>query len=492
MLNSPEPLSFYLHARHAVISMFSDTFLKPFYRLCKSNRSVNQKGIVLVPVLLATLGIGVGAGTIMAINANTAKQTTEASQVKSIDRFVKMLEVVVADPVTCYGTVNGLPRTSPTDAATATDIQGLRFFPVPYSAGDVANRTNFVRNAAAAAEQNVSIGTHVRDESGNILTADNGKVFVTSDIQVNRLYITNLRPGTAPNTFNASLVADLSVISAPGKIFAPRVVTDLTIQVDSGTTMLGCEAVIEAKQVCESMGCRFNPNSVGKKCHCPFPDMDCNAGISPTDPRRYIIGYDTSSRTPICRDLEINCLNTKGPGFFMAGIDVNGDPICLAAEDPGTLNTTTTTTITVTTTTVAATTSTVTSTTNTTTTTTAPTSTSTSTTTSTTNSTTTTTTVPTCPAGHCCPGYPMWIGQAPGMSLLSCLEYASPPGPYIQPNSLEAIELKWTGGQTKIITATHCSGAINGITCYGSMKVTCNADGTMTYKDRICNEGAEP
>ena len=94
---------------------------------------------------------------------------------------------------------------------------------------------------------------------------------------------------------------------------------------------------------------------------------------------------------------------------------------------------------------------------------------------------------PVCPAGKCCPGHPMIVGTA-AAGTITCLEYSSPPGPFIVPGSPEAIANPMSAGQIIRINVGGCTGGA----CYGGMDVLCNADGTLSYMNRTCDAGAPP
>ncbi len=302
----------------------------------------NSRGSALGLIVTAMGLLGVATVATINISDHLNKGATADTQTRAVDNFAQLVENLVTSPVACYGTVSGQPRTNPTATAVVTDLGGLRFYP---SGGGPATRMAFEPvPPTPPGTQDVVIGGFILNSANNRDIAKNMS-FPNLDIRVDNLYLQNIQADPIlPNTFQANLMLSVGIISNPNKGFAPRSISRVTLKFNGTNQLIGCVGTIPAQSMCEQMGCRYNPASANQKCFCGFPDMDCNSGIPADGERRYISGWDPATNAPICKSIEISCAS-KGPGYFFAGMDSYGSPICLAVESNTTPPPTTTTTI---------------------------------------------------------------------------------------------------------------------------------------------------
>ncbi len=274
----------------------------------------SESGSTLLLVMGMILGVGLLAGVGATIATNLFKTAQNANSVQSVQSLVNVVETIGSNQKACTGTPVGT---------------GLQF------RGASAYSANSYDNALAStpAGQQISLESNLTGAAGGRIRVEQNVDMVDLDLKIESFYIRNAvdKPGT-PNTKTGELVIAASQITS-GRPLAPRVVGSLNLvfvnPAVNDYTFISCAIEPSAQAVCERLGCRYIPTALNQQCVCGFPDLDCNTGIGPSDPRRYVAGFDAATMTPICKDLEISC-ESKGPGFFMSGVDAQGQPICLA------------------------------------------------------------------------------------------------------------------------------------------------------------------
>lgn len=269
----------------------------------------NNRGNTLVMVLVAA-GLVSGLGLLaMRVNSNLVTDVSRSKSSESVESLVQTISLIVSDNALCTSGVDG---SGPNPGLVFEDASG--------------NPSGFNSALASSATgQNIRLGTNLN--AGTVVLRT-GLVLDRFDLRIDQLVLRSsgaIITGKPLNTYSGEIFMTATQVST-GRAMAMRKVTDLTFHVDPATSaLLGCAGFISAQQICEDMGCSYLVSAENKKCQCLMPNMTC-----PAD--QYISGYDAGF-SPICRPFELTCETGgagRGPGYFMAGIDRNGAPICVA------------------------------------------------------------------------------------------------------------------------------------------------------------------
>ena len=266
----------------------------------------------MIIALTAVALLGLMASATMTISGLMATDMQRKAQTKMIGNFVQNLEAIATNPISCMGTGNG-----------ANAIKGLRFNPNGSTNGninqDCAYTTACLKKGEGAGKLPVSLDTNFGEE------ARVGKSFPNLGITIDGIYLTAITPVLgSPGMYSGNLLVQLSATN-PAMSFAPREIGTMNLSF-TGNTLSSCNSVPSAKSLCESMNCAFNSQVPAgtQKCSCGFPEMACPDG-------NYISGVNPDGSAK-CTAIELNCATTNGPGYFFAGVDGQGKPICLAVE----------------------------------------------------------------------------------------------------------------------------------------------------------------
>jgi hypothetical protein len=299
----------------------------------KTNKQINaksQSGQALIMALLSLLVLGIVAGLVITQSTGLNNRAVDQEKNESLMRVQRTLETILSNNLTCLGTGTGLRGLQFVNAGAEANnlLQGATLIArpvgVPIPAQDVSVeilQRNVVGGAKIIARGNDGVGP--------------AAVLPDFNLTIDRLYITNVsqRPPAGSNKFDADFYLDATVA---GNKFAPRNLGRMFIQVDAANVLTSCSITPSAQLACQQMNCTWNSTSApGKnKCVCGFPAVSCPAVAG--QPRQYLSGVDTSTMppTPICSNFLVSCKNAPyGPGFFLTGVDINGNPICQPLED---------------------------------------------------------------------------------------------------------------------------------------------------------------
>ncbi len=274
----------------------------------------NESGSTLVIVLMVIGLVGLMAAASMSLATYLAQDKTRTKHLGQVDAFAQRLTALTTDPATCTGVAGALPRA----------LQGLQFY-------DGASYTKVGFSASPDSKQEVRIQTNSADVAADHFLGVGSPTEGMPTISTQSLFIQNVNP-SGPNAYTADLGFRLTV---DGQLYADRKVGQIYMQFAAGplpgSAMTSCELSQSAQIVCENMGCKYTAGATGLKCKCGLPAMSC-ATANPW--RDYIVGVNASvdPPTPICRTLKVSCIDKKGPGFVLAGVDEAGQPICQPLE----------------------------------------------------------------------------------------------------------------------------------------------------------------
>lgn len=274
----------------------------------KRTRFRSESGSALLMALAAVAFLGLMASASLTIASLMNSDAQRKSQAKAVNHFIQSLEAVASNNLACVGAGQGQNR-----------LRGLRF---DGNSPDNACDVNCMNRGRGTGSLEVHLDTTLGSDAGA------GQHFYALGIRVDHLYLTDVRD-VGPSTYSARLVAQVSSLD-PVFSFAPREVGTMQLQFDGASRLVSCLASPSAQSLCESMSCVFNPTAPQgrQRCSCSFPEMACGAG-------EYISGFDPNAPPngqPICTRVALNCADTHGPGYFFAGVDHQGAPICLAVE----------------------------------------------------------------------------------------------------------------------------------------------------------------
>ena len=300
-----------------------------------------QSGQAMIMALISLVIVGIIASITLSLSDGLNSQAKSFSKNENLESLQRSLETLLSTNATCMG--------------VGTPLRGLYFVDAGSESRALFQKASFISNPAF--KQNVSIETLQTATSGGprIIARGNdgigtGSVFPDFEATITELYITNANEvTTGSNKFKADFYVTASI---DGTSYRSRNIGRMGLEFDAGNNLTNCNLIPSAQLACEKMNCIFNGSApVGKnKCVCGFPAVDCGPQV-PGQPRKYLSGIDTSVYPPvgICEDFKVSCLDTKGPGFFLSGVEPDGTPICQPIEDN--LVAATTTTVTTTTTT---------------------------------------------------------------------------------------------------------------------------------------------
>ena len=290
----------------------------------------SQRGSAMILALTAVALLGLMASATMTIAGILATETQRRAQHDSITSFAQSIETIVTDPDSCKGTNSpGGPN---------RNLIGLQFMPGG-SQTQTCNAACIAKGKPAGGNQlNVAIGMPFASDT-NKRFATAGQKYTNLGIEIKELFLRNLvtTAGATSTTVTGELMAQLSSINPPLG-FAPRLIGQVSFSLNNGSNALtACRSAPSAQSMCEQMQCVYNTQAApgAQRCTCGFPDLQCSGGS-------YIKGYNPATQSAVCQPVGLNCAVTKGPGFFFAGIDSAGNPVCLAVEggygNPAVLN----------------------------------------------------------------------------------------------------------------------------------------------------------
>lgn len=274
----------------------------------------SQNGSAIILALTAVALLGLMAGAAMTVSGLLANEAQKKVQQAAVSQFASILETAVTNQAICSGT--GAPVPPPMRLA------GLKF---TSTNSKVCDHT-CINSGANTGKINVSVEINIQNDQNNRIAVA-GRSFPSAGVKVDQLYLTNVTHTPDYATAFGTLMASLST-TGPVAAFAPREIGQVTMNFASanivGTTMLSCNAAPSAQMLCREMQCVYDATAV-QKCSCGYPDMSCPTG-------QYISGFDPQTQRPVCKSASLDCSVTKGPGYFFAGVDDSGQPICLAVE----------------------------------------------------------------------------------------------------------------------------------------------------------------
>lgn len=276
----------------------------------------SQSGSALILALMATALLGLMASATLTVASILATEAQRKAQTETISNFSQMLQTISSNPTACKGTGTGNGN-----GGGPQTLSGLRFF---NNANGTGNRSQTCNAQCLTRGQGVNGKLYVSLDT-NLGEAKNGATF-PADVNVNvtELYLRNVN--ITGSTATGELMATLAT-QTPALSFAPRIIGVVNLSFDANWALDSCTSSPSPQMLCEQMKCVYNANAPAgaQRCTCGFPEANCPAG-------QYISGFDRSTGTAICTPVGLNCATTHGPGFFFAGVDAQGAPICLQVE----------------------------------------------------------------------------------------------------------------------------------------------------------------
>ena len=280
------------------------------------NRISSQAGSSLVMALVCVAVIGAVAATAMQLSAQMSSQAKSDLESKALQTFIQALETVAGTNEACLGAGGGL--------------DGIKFQSVT---GFGATNFDFAVAKDLTVGQDMSIGTQLPTAGGGRFVAQTGAIYDPLKLTIDKMSFRKAVKVTGTTQYNGELLFQAHIGS---RKFAPRVIGNMSLVFSGavpGTAASGCTFSESAQSACESMGCKFNVGApAGKqKCVCGFPQLTCPAG-------QYIVGIDetVTPPQPLCGEFKADCSDPAyggiGDGYFLAGFDDSGKPICQPVE----------------------------------------------------------------------------------------------------------------------------------------------------------------
>lgn len=292
-------------------------------------KTSNDRGSIMV-IVMVMVGVLLASGFVVMSQVQTQIQSkNDDSLALEMSSVTGTVATILSKPEVCTGGFDG-----------GGGEAGLQFLD---SSGKASSFN--VSVASSAAGQNISLpGVYSTSQAGGSGRSTSrqrfeaGTVIPGTNLSLSRLYIANAQAvaGSA-GAYKVRVMAQFS----DGKT-APKWVTDVLLTVQNGQ-LSDCQlspSPSNNRALCESLGCTYTDPQPGEKgnCFCSVKPMKCADG-------HWVTGVDGSGNM-ICSEsaLEKSCPNVDS---FMAGLDDQGNPICVTVA----IATTTTTTVTTNTTT---------------------------------------------------------------------------------------------------------------------------------------------